>query len=142
MSAPTKTKKNTVLHLVSGGVAGCCEALACHPLDTIKVRLQLRGERQVRTRPISTIIGDEALKIAAQEAAKPKKQSFIAVGAGIAQKEGILSLYKGLGAVVTGIVPKMAIRFSSFEYFKGKLADQKTGIATSPAIFMGMRFIQ
>jgi solute carrier family 25 citrate transporter 1 len=26
-----------------------------------------------------------------------------------------MGLYKGLGAVVTGIVPKMAIRFASFE---------------------------
>ncbi|KAJ3305731.1 hypothetical protein HDV03_001139 [Kappamyces sp. JEL0829] len=134
MSAPKK--KNTVFHLVSGGVAGCCEALVCHPLDTIKVRLQLRGERQIRTKPIATVIGDEAMKIAAQEAAKPKKQTFIGVGIGIVQKEGFLSLYKGLGAVVTGIVPKMAIRFSSFEFFKSKLADKATGVASSPAIFM------
>jgi solute carrier family 25 citrate transporter 1 len=40
-----KKKKNLAIHLMAGGVAGCCEALACHPLDTIKVRLQLRGER-------------------------------------------------------------------------------------------------
>jgi hypothetical protein len=26
-----------------------------------------------------------------------------------------MGLYKGIGAVVTGIVPKMAIRFASFE---------------------------
>jgi solute carrier family 25 citrate transporter 1 len=53
---------------------------------------------------------------------------------GIVQKEGFLALYKGLGAVVTGIVPKMAIRFSSFEYFKSKLAD-KNGVVSSPAVF-------
>jgi solute carrier family 25 (mitochondrial citrate transporter), member 1 len=40
--------------------------------------------------------------------------------------------------VVTGIVPKMAIRFSSFEYFKEKLTDPKTGVASSPAIFTGI----
>jgi hypothetical protein len=40
-----KKKKNLAIHLMAGGIAGCCEALACHPLDTIKVRLQLRGER-------------------------------------------------------------------------------------------------
>ena len=65
-----KKKKNLGMHLVAGGVAGCCEALACHPLDTIKVRLQLRGERQIRTKPISLMEGNEVLKAAAAEAAK------------------------------------------------------------------------
>lgn len=101
--------------------------------------MQLRGERQVRTRPASTAtLSGEAFKASTAEALKPKKQNFIHVGASIVQKEGVLSLYKGLGAVVTGIVPKMAIRFSSFEYFKEKFTDKKTGIATSPAIFMGI----
>jgi solute carrier family 25 citrate transporter 1 len=36
----------------------------------------------------------------------------------IIQREGPLALYKGLTAVYTGIVPKMAIRFVSFEYYR------------------------
>lgn len=36
---------------------------------------------------------------------------------------------------MTGIVPKMAIRFSSFEYFKGMFAG-KDGVTSSPGIFM------
>jgi len=75
MSSPPK-KKNTVAHLFSGGVAGCCEAIACHPLDTIKVRLQIRGERALL-----------------QKSAPPKSNNFIAVGIQIAQKEGILSSF-------------------------------------------------
>jgi solute carrier family 25 (mitochondrial citrate transporter), member 1 len=47
-------------------------------------------------------------------------------------------LYKGLGAVVTGIVPKMAIRFSSFEAYKGFLANKKTGKVSTTATFFGM----
>ena len=39
----------------------------------------------------------------------------------IIQKEGFASLYKGLTAVYTGIVPKMALRFVSFEYYKEQL---------------------
>lgn len=34
-----------------------------------------------------------------------------------------MGLYKGIGAVVTGIVPKMAIRFASFEGKSPRLAD-------------------
>ncbi|KAI8846290.1 mitochondrial carrier domain-containing protein [Chytridium lagenaria] len=96
-----KPKRSLAIHLFAGGVAGCCEALSCHPLDTIKVRLQLRGE----------------------PATKPKSSNFVMVGVDIVKKEGFFSLYKGLGAVVSGIVPKMAIRFSSFEYYKELLAD-------------------
>jgi solute carrier family 25 citrate transporter 1 len=59
------------------------------------------------------------------------------VGIQIAQKEGVLALYKGLGAVVAGIVPKMAIRFSSFELYKGWLADPSTGQTHSAGIFLG-----
>lgn len=39
----------------------------------------------------------------------------------IASNEGFFSLYKGLSAVMVGIVPKMAVRFSSFETYKGWL---------------------
>jgi solute carrier family 25 citrate transporter 1 len=36
----------------------------------------------------------------------------------IVQREGFFALYKGLTAVYTGIVPKMAIRFVSFEQYR------------------------
>lgn len=44
-----------------------------------------------------------------------KPLGFFATGRQIVARETPLGLYKGLGAVVTGIVPKMAIRFASFE---------------------------
>lgn len=118
-------KKNLALHLLSGGVAGFCESIACHPLDTIKVRLQLRGAtiRSIPT-PGST---KNAPPI------KPRSNNFVSVGIQIARKEGLLALYKGLGAVVAGIVPKMAIRFSSFEAYKEMLAGAD-GRTTSPGV--------
>ncbi|KAJ2778226.1 Mitochondrial succinate-fumarate transporter [Coemansia interrupta] len=62
-------------------------------------------------------------------------KSFLGVGQRIVQREGVLALYKGLGAVVTGIVPKMAIRFSSFELYKSWLANPETGKVSTPAVF-------
>jgi len=53
------------------------------------------------------------------------------------RKETPLGLYKGLGAVVTGIVPKMAIRFTSFEAYKQLLADPNTGVVSGKATFAG-----
>ena len=44
-----------------------------------------------------------------------KPLGFWATGKQIWARETPLGLYKGLGAVISGIVPKMAIRFASFE---------------------------
>jgi solute carrier family 25 citrate transporter 1 len=61
----------------------------------------------------------------------------VATGAEIVRKETALGLYKGLGAVLGGIIPKMAIRFTSYESYKNALADKETGQVTSKATFLG-----
>jgi len=91
------------------------EALACHPLDTIKVRMQLSRR--------------------ARQPGAPRR-GFLRTGADIVRKETPLALYKGLGAVLTGIVPKMAIRFTSFESYKQFLADKQTGIVSGKSTFL------
>ncbi|KAJ3284691.1 hypothetical protein HDU79_007945 [Rhizoclosmatium sp. JEL0117] len=116
-TAPKKPKKNMAIHLLAGGVAGCCEALTCHPL--------------VWWRKLSGLTG-----AAAQAANARAKANFVQVGMQIVQKEGFFSLYKGLGAVMAGIIPKMAIRFSSFEAYKDILADSTTGPTSSVRIFI------
>lgn len=50
--------------------------------------------------------------------------SFVGVGLKIVQKESPLALYKGLGAVTAGIVPKMAIRFTTFQFYKDLMVDK------------------
>lgn len=52
------------------------------------------------------------------------------------KRESALGLYKGLGAVMTGIVPKMAIRFTSYESYKGMLS-KADGTITGPGTFFG-----
>ncbi|KAF8959939.1 mitochondrial carrier domain-containing protein [Flammula alnicola] len=56
---------------------------------------------------------------------RDKSRGFIATGA-----------YIGLGAVLSGIVPKMAIRFASFEAYKDWLADKETGKTAIGNIFL------
>nr|ACO57106.1 truncated mitochondrial succinate-fumerate antiporter [Aspergillus nidulans] len=90
------------VNLIAGGGAGMMEALVCHPLDTIKVRMQLSRR--------STAPG-------------VKPRGFVKTGVEIVKKETALGLYKGLGAVLGGIIPKMAIRFTSYEQYKQLLAD-------------------
>ncbi|KAI9902430.1 hypothetical protein N3K66_001782 [Trichothecium roseum] len=110
-----KTPPTAATNLIAGGGAGMMEALVCHPLDTIKVRMQLSRR--------------------ARQPGAPKR-GFIKTGAEIVRKETPLGLYKGLGAVLTGIVPKMAIRFTSFEAYKQGLADSSTGSVSGKATFL------
>ena len=75
-----KKPASAATNLIAGGGAGMMEALACHPLDTIKVRMQL--SRRAR-------------------APGAKRRGFITTGAEIVKRESPLALYKGLGAVMT-----------------------------------------
>ncbi|KAF7846492.1 hypothetical protein BT93_L4244 [Corymbia citriodora subsp. variegata] len=109
-----KKPASAATNLIAGGGAGMMEALVCHPLDTIKVRMQL--SRRAR-------------------APGAKRRGFIQTGAEIVKRETPLGLYKGLGAVLTGIVPKMAIRFTSYEWYKQALADE-TGKVSSRSTFL------
>ncbi|KAI9678943.1 MAG: Mitochondrial succinate-fumarate transporter [Trizodia sp. TS-e1964] len=65
-----------------------------------------------------------------------KRRGFLTTGAEIIKRESPLALYKGLGAVTTGIVPKMAIRFTSFEWYKSLAANEETGVVSSTGTFL------
>ncbi|KAH6624099.1 mitochondrial carrier domain-containing protein [Chaetomium sp. MPI-SDFR-AT-0129] len=110
-----KKPPSAATNLIAGGGAGMMEALVCHPLDTIKVRMQLSRRGRQPGLP---------------------KRGFVATGLEIVRKETPLGLYKGLGAVLTGIVPKMAIRFTSFESYKQLLANKETGVVAGQSLFL------
>lgn len=110
----THKKKGSLTDLVAGGVAGMFEALCCHPLDTVKVRMQLYRK------------------------SGKKPPGFLRTGINIAQKESFWSLYKGLGAVVLGIVPKMGIRFQSYEFYRSLLKDPEGAITTGNTFIAGV----
>lgn len=219
-------KKKPIQHLIAGGTAGFVESSVCHPLDTIKTRMQLRRQntrkstvvKRVEGRALGSIRdaetnasssksansgaaagggkgkvaleGKGALHRSSNSSSQKKEtvritpnktpagvssgsassggamhdvgwkqrlppttstaatssatstviksSSSTAAASGssptvvatlgpfgtarrIIQREGPLALYKGLTAVYTGIVPKMAIRFVSFEYYRDVL---------------------
>ncbi|CAN6674647.1 succinate/fumarate mitochondrial transporter [Trichomonascus vanleenenianus] len=117
--AVAKRRSNPVVELIAGGTAGMCEAFTCHPLDTIKVRMQLNKKAGT---------GDQVAKVV--------RRGFIGTGVDIVKKETPLGLYKGLGAVVGGITPKMAIRFSTYEFYKRKLAPADGSAISSTRTFI------
>jgi solute carrier family 25 citrate transporter 1 len=207
-----KTKKVSPLqHLLAGGTAGFVESSICHPLDTIKTRMQLRRQTSMTSRalgspPSSSSTSTSVIRAggatAATNAATTSTVGATAGGGGggfeptgwkhrmtnppppptnaaakgaasyttsaaasasavasstaatttaattttvtaslgpfgtarrIVQREGPLALYKGLTAVYTGIVPKMAIRFVSFEYYRDVLGGWHAAYYHPPA---------
>lgn len=135
----TKAKrKNPFLHLVAGGTAGLVESSICHPLDTIKTRMQLRRTQSAveAARKLSSISEPNTIAVNKSSFAErppvplQQKPGTISATLGpfgtasrIIKREGFGSLYKGLTAVYTGIIPKMALRFVSFEAYRDYLGS-------------------
>jgi solute carrier family 25 citrate transporter 1 len=135
-------KKNPALQLIAGGTAGFVESTICHPLDTIKTRMQLRRQQStinaVRARSslmepgmrhVSSLT-EPKLRVLheASSSHAAKQPQAVAATLGpfgtarrIVEREGFMSLYKGLTAVWCGIIPKMAIRFLTFEQYRESL---------------------
>lgn len=189
-------KKKPIQHLIGGGIAGFVESSVCHPLDTIKTRMQLRRQTTTKKEVVKRMEGkalgsmrdasskketvrvkanvdgvksasggtpsafhdvgwkqrvpnaapatdaaassaSSAVKIAAAEAsAGPVVATLGPFGTArrIITREGPLALYKGLTAVYTGIIPKMAIRFVSFEWYRDTLGgwyNQYSGVTAA-----------
>lgn len=144
-----KKSGNPLIDFTAGGIAGCCEALSCHPLDTIKVRMQLQGKQislakqnieaavnkallENKTNPVHDIA---KVREAAEKKYPTIRRGFVSTGAYIFRKDGVRGLYRGIGAVILGITPKMAIRFWSFEELK-RLLTPKDGKLSTFGIFM------
>lgn len=96
--------------MAAGGIAGFCEAMSCHPLDTIKVRMQLTRTVDPTS---STLYNGTTIRMGP-----------IGTARNIVYNEGFFALYKGIGAVTMGIIPKIAIRFVAFERYKQLLKKQ------------------
>lgn len=89
-------RDNAVLRKTLGGMCGgLCEALALHPLDTIKTRLQLAGRQTslVATQP------------------KVEYKGIVDCAMKISRSEGFFSLYKGLSPFTLHLVSKYCLRF-------------------------------
>jgi len=107
--------------MAAGACAGAFEATITCPLDTIKVRLQAldhSGKVQLRR-------GNPLLKI-------------FATGRGIVENEGFLALWKGWGPLVSGVMVKKAIRFSSFAQYKATFSDKKGKLSNSHRFLGGV----
>ncbi|XP_015931003.1 mitochondrial carnitine/acylcarnitine carrier protein [Parasteatoda tepidariorum] len=98
-----KQRTSPIKNFLAGGVGGVCCVAAGHPLDTIKVRLQTMPKPTAGQLPMYSGTFDCA------------KKTIV--------KEGILGLYKGMAAPITGVTPMFAVCF--FGFGVGKRLQQK-----------------
>mmetsp|Transcript_19878 Transcript_19878/g.24537 ORF Transcript_19878/g.24537 Transcript_19878/m.24537 type:complete len:332 (-) Transcript_19878:280-1275(-) len=131
-----KKKKHPIQHLLAGGIAGLIESSCCHPLDTIKTRMQLRRQATAvaSARPLSSFSTPKHVPRGTVMA----PLGPIGTAKRIVRREGFTALYKGLTAVYTGIVPKMAIRFVSFETYRDYLANVSGGYSNGVTFIAGL----
>ncbi|XP_036386555.1 mitochondrial carnitine/acylcarnitine carrier protein [Megalops cyprinoides] len=111
-----RKRVSPVKNFVAGGVGGACLLLAGHPLDTIKVRLQTQPRSLSSQYVLYTGTYDCLRKTLL--------------------KEGVLGLYRGMGAPLAGMAPMMAISFFGFGLGKQLLQPDPNTPLTYPQIYL------
>ncbi|XP_059636989.1 mitochondrial uncoupling protein 5 [Cornus florida] len=120
---------------VEGGIASIVAGCSTHPLDLIKVRMQLQGETPLQNPHIHSLRPAFALNgttIAPPNTMHippppPPKVGPVSVGVKIFQTEGIAALYSGVSATVLRQTLYSTTRMGLYEVFKQKWSDPDTG---------------
>lgn len=137
---------------VEGGIASIIAGCSTHPLDLIKVRMQLQGEnvavpQQVHTlRPAvafhsnsATIFPSNSIHIPTTASAPPPRVGPISVGIKIVQTEGVAALFSGVSATVLRQTLYSTTRMGLYDVFKQKWADKDSnGMPLSRKVAAGL----
>ncbi|CAI0419896.1 unnamed protein product [Linum tenue] len=101
---------------LEGGVASIVAGCSTHPIDLIKVRMQLQGESSASATALRPAL-----------AFRP-----IAVGARIVQQEGVKALFSGVSATVLRQTLYSTTRMGIYDILKQKWTDPSTKIMPLP----------
>ncbi|PON63463.1 Mitochondrial brown fat uncoupling protein [Parasponia andersonii] len=119
---------------VEGGVASIVAGCSTHPLDLIKVRMQLQGEKAPATKPQPVHALRPAFAFSANSsaihvpaAAAPPRVGPISVGMRIVQAEGVAALFSGVSATVLRQTLYSTTRMGLYDVLKQKWSDPVSG---------------
>ena len=117
-----------------GGMASMIAGFATHPLDLIKVRMQLQGEATAS--PVLAYAIDGRRAHAA--AVAPRQPGPFSVGLSVARSEGMQALYSGVSATVLRQFLYSSTRLGLYEYLKNEWRDptqhQGSGLSLSKKV--------
>ncbi|GLU20544.1 hypothetical protein SLE2022_367370 [Rubroshorea leprosula] len=120
---------------VEGGIASIVAGCTTHPLDLIKVRMQLQGETQVPNHAVQTLRPSLAFQTTGGAAAAPSSAIHvpqpvrvgpIATGVRIVQTEGVAALFSGVSATVLRQTLYSTTRMGLYDILKQKWTDPET----------------
>ncbi|XP_004509679.1 mitochondrial uncoupling protein 5-like [Cicer arietinum] len=108
---------------VEGGIASIIAGCSTHPLDLIKVRMQLQGEIQTpNIRPAMAIQPGSVHSLP-----PPPRVGPISVGVKLVQQEGVAALFSGVSATVLRQVLYSTTRMGLYDMLKKKWTDPNAG---------------
>ncbi|KAJ7953531.1 Mitochondrial carrier protein [Quillaja saponaria] len=123
---------------VEGGIASIVAGCSTHPLDLIKVRMQLQGEAHApnpnpavhNLRPglafhNGTATFPGSINVVRQP--PPVRVGPISVGVRIIQQEGVAALFSGVSATILRQTLYSTTRMGLYDILKQKWSDPKTG---------------
>lgn len=106
-----------------GGIASIVAGCSTHPLDLIKVRMQLQGE----SAPIQTNLRPAlAFQTSTTVNAPPLRVGVIGVGSRLIREEGMRALFSGVSATVLRQTLYSTTRMGLYDILKGKWTDPET----------------
>lgn len=126
---------------VEGGIASIVAGCTTHPLDLIKVRMQLQGEKlsaPINSQPHHIHNLRPAFAFPSQSpamdastsigvAARPARAGPISVGVQIVRSEGVAALFSGVSATVLRQTLYSTTRMGLYDVLKQKWMDQEKG---------------
>lgn len=108
---------------VEGGIASIVAGCSTHPLDLIKVRMQLQGENHVPSlRPALAFHANSSTV----HVSAPPRVGPVAVGVRIIQQEGVSALFSGVSATVLRQTLYSTTRMGLYDILKQKWTDPET----------------
>lgn len=113
----TKKKKNPLLAMSAGCIAGGIEATAVWPMEFIKTQLQLQSRAKGAQLPYTGMIGGLKYTV---------------------QTTGFFSLYRGLAPTLIGSMPKAGIRFGLNSVIKNNLRDKDGNLTPGKNFVAGL----
>ncbi|KAH6822616.1 uncoupling protein 5 [Perilla frutescens var. hirtella] len=109
-----------------GGIASIVAGCTTHPLDLIKVRMQLQGEPTAAVQSLRPAMAFHAGPSHTTVPLPPPRVGPISVGLRIIQQDGAAALFSGVSATVLRQTLYSTTRMGLYEILKNKWADPNT----------------
>jgi Mitochondrial carrier protein len=109
------------VHFLAGGISGTIGAMLTCPLEVVKTRFQSSYYRSESPR-LGVSLSSNPLRMISfhiNGTLQAVRQVYL--------QEGLLALWKGIGATVIGVMPSRAIYFSSYNKGKAFLSELNDG---------------